>query len=395
MNSHAQEALKHAHGALQSARTDTEGLSEAQREALSKADAELRAATEKLQTEELAETEWVQETLAEAEAEEQSHATTEHLSADMTDLEAKVAAARSEHDEAQQAALDAELEAVRKQLEAQKAGELRQQGYLESIGKMKDELAKMQQHIDTMEDIKHLRTKIGGHVHSISEEESLGKELGELQDLMKNLEVQSAAGEPVSTAAEDALREELRRLRKSIAESIQRQEEAMQASEPLPDFTPVGPPTVPEAAPGAVSGKDFTPLAHEDYQRHPIAPPQGSPGHGAAPVDVDTEMPYGELEPFGREDTAAELTEASIHESDRMVDQIEKAEVAEEKRSVFRALTRLRGAAITSYDGVARSQTGNIDEYNHLHKWRDAHPLHHLADEESDVGHWAFPDNAD
>ena len=29
---------------------------------------------------------------------------------------------------------------------------------------------------------------------------------------------------------------------------------------------------------------------------------------------------------------------------------------------MFRALTRLRGAAITSYDGVARSQTGNIDE---------------------------------
>ena len=54
-------------------------------------------------------------------------------------------------------------------------------------------------------------------------------------------------------------------------------------------------------------------------------------------------------------------------------------------RSVFRALTRLRGAAITSYDGVARSQTGNIDEYNHLHKWRETHPLHHLADEESDV----------
>merc|ERR1719352_1855914 len=82
-------------------------------------------------------------------------------------------------------------------------------------------------------------------------------------------------------------------------------------------------------------------------------------------------------------------------ESDRMVDQIERAEVAEEKRAVFRALTRLRGAAITSYDGIARSQTGNIDEYNHKNKWRDAHPLHHLADEESDVSHWAFPDNAD
>jgi hypothetical protein len=112
-------------------------------------------------------------------------------------------------------------------------------------------------------------------------------------------------------------------------------------------------------------------------------------------IDIDTAMPYGDLEPFGREDTAQELTESSVKESDEMVDQLERAEVAEEKRSVFRALTRLRGAAITSFDGVARSQTGNIDEYNKIHKWRKTHPLHHLADEESDVTKWAFPDNAD
>jgi len=112
-------------------------------------------------------------------------------------------------------------------------------------------------------------------------------------------------------------------------------------------------------------------------------------------IDVDTEMPYGELEPFGREDTAQELTESSIRESDEMVDQLERAEVAEEKRSVFRALTRLRGAAITAFDGVARTQTGNIDEYNKTHKWRKAHPMHHLADEESDISKWAFPDDAD
>merc|ERR1719160_8424 len=112
-------------------------------------------------------------------------------------------------------------------------------------------------------------------------------------------------------------------------------------------------------------------------------------------IDVDTEMPYGELEPFGREDTAQELTEQSVRESDEMVDQLERAEVAEEKRSVFRALTRLRGAAITSYDGIARAQTGNIDEYNKTHKWRKTHPLHHLADEEADISKGAFPDNAD
>lgn len=123
-------------------------------------------------------------------------------------------------------------------------------------------------------------------------------------------------------------------------------------------------------------------------------------GEKAVPIpekgfDIDTAMPYGDLEPFGREDTAQELTEASIKESDEMVDTIEHAEVAEEKRAVFRALTRLRGAAITSFDGVARSQSGMIDEYNKIHKWRPTHPLHHLADEESDVSKWAFPDNAD
>jgi len=121
-------------------------------------------------------------------------------------------------------------------------------------------------------------------------------------------------------------------------------------------------------------------------------PPAAAPSKS---VDIDTEMPYGELEPFGREDTAQELTDQSVQESDEMVDQLERAEVAEEKRAVFRSLTRLRGAAITSFDGIARSQTGNIDEYNHVHKWRQTHPLHHLADEESDVSKWAFPDNAD
>mmetsp|Transcript_37719 Transcript_37719/g.82870 ORF Transcript_37719/g.82870 Transcript_37719/m.82870 type:complete len:447 (+) Transcript_37719:84-1424(+) len=117
--------------------------------------------------------------------------------------------------------------------------------------------------------------------------------------------------------------------------------------------------------------------------------------HTGGDIDIDTAMPYGDLEPFGREDTAQELTEASIHESDEMVDQIERAEVAEEKRATFRALTRLRGAAITSFDGVARSQTGQIDGFNKVHQWRKAHPIQHLANKESDVSKWAFPGNSD
>merc|ERR1719510_341909 len=108
-------------------------------------------------------------------------------------------------------------------------------------------------------------------------------------------------------------------------------------------------------------------------------------------LDVDVQMPYGDLEPFGREDTAQELTESSIRESDAMVDQLERAEVAEEKRAVFRALTRLRGAAITSFDGIARGQTGNIDQFAKANKWREAHPVKHLAQEEADVSKWAFP----
>merc|ERR1719277_2175089 len=119
--------------------------------------------------------------------------------------------------------------------------------------------------------------------------------------------------------------------------------------------------------------------------------PQSPPQRAMAP-EVDMSMPYGELEPFGREDTAQELTESSIRESNAMVDQLEKAEVAEEKRAVFRALTRLRGAAITSYDGIARSQTGNIDDYARNNQWRNVHPVHHLADDEADVSKWAFPD---
>lgn len=112
-------------------------------------------------------------------------------------------------------------------------------------------------------------------------------------------------------------------------------------------------------------------------------------------IDLDAEMPFGTLEPFGREDTAQELTESSIKESDQMVDQIERAQIAEEKRAVFRALTRLRGAAIASFDGVASSQTGNIDNYAQGHRWRNTHPLNHLAAQEADVSEWSFPATSD
>lgn len=134
----------------------------------------------------------------------------------------------------------------------------------------------------------------------------------------------------------------------------------------------------------------------QDSEGDPVAPRAPTPKPSlAGPPDVDAAMPYGDLEPFGREDTAQELTQSSMRESDAMIDQLERAEVAEEKRAVFRALTRLRGAAITSFDGIARSQTGNIEEYSRNNQWRKAHPVRHLADEENDVSRWAFPESSD
>jgi len=107
------------------------------------------------------------------------------------------------------------------------------------------------------------------------------------------------------------------------------------------------------------------------------------------------ELPFSELQPFGRRNVGESLTESSISQSNAMVDQLERAEVAEEKRAVFRSLTRLRGVALSSFDGIARSQTGNIEEYAEHHQWRKSHPVKHLAQEESDVKSWAFPANAD
>merc|ERR1719313_1432795 len=123
----------------------------------------------------------------------------------------------------------------------------------------------------------------------------------------------------------------------------------------------------------------------------------GSPAPAAAtPGGISQKtVPFGQLEAFGREDTAAELTEASIQESNRMIDQIERAVVSETKRSMFRALTRLRGATIASYDGMANAQSANIDNYARQKKWTKTHTLNHLASQEGDVESWAFPNQED
>eukprot|EP00927_Polykrikos_kofoidii_P079523 TRINITY_DN762_c0_g1_i3.p1 TRINITY_DN762_c0_g1~~TRINITY_DN762_c0_g1_i3.p1 ORF type:complete len:151 (+),score=17.96 TRINITY_DN762_c0_g1_i3:151-603(+) len=96
------------------------------------------------------------------------------------------------------------------------------------------------------------------------------------------------------------------------------------------------------------------------------------------------------VSPFGREDTARELQQHAARTQDTLVDAVENAEVAEIKRSVFRALTRLRAAEIKEFDTIARLQAQAIDDFNDKHAYRAENPLGHLHDSEPKVSEDKF-----
>lgn len=91
------------------------------------------------------------------------------------------------------------------------------------------------------------------------------------------------------------------------------------------------------------------------------------------------------IAPFGKEDTARELQSHAARTQDTLVDAIENAEVAEIKRSIFRALTRLRAAEIKEFDTIARLETQAIDEYNDNHHYRKENPLDYIHSSEEAV----------
>eukprot|EP00419_Tripos_fusus_P086595 CAMPEP_0172865498 /NCGR_PEP_ID=MMETSP1075-20121228/81438_1 /TAXON_ID=2916 /ORGANISM="Ceratium fusus, Strain PA161109" /LENGTH=206 /DNA_ID=CAMNT_0013714533 /DNA_START=59 /DNA_END=676 /DNA_ORIENTATION=- len=91
------------------------------------------------------------------------------------------------------------------------------------------------------------------------------------------------------------------------------------------------------------------------------------------------------IAPFGKEDTATELQRHAARTQDTLVDAVENAEVAEIKRSVFRALTRLRAAEIKEFDTIARLETQAIDEYNDNHHYRGENPLEYMHNDEPKV----------
>merc|ERR1719331_2252504 len=189
VHAHAQEALKHAHGALSDARKDTAGLSEGQKDSLKKADSELTAATEKLETEELEQSEWVQDALAENEAKAQSAAATEQLRQQVQELEQRVQAAQAADAVADKEMYERELSKLKKQLAKQLEAEGHEKGTAESLGKMKDELENMERQVDTMQDIKDLKNKIDGHVEDSEEEQAkAAKEEAELKDKLNDLD---------------------------------------------------------------------------------------------------------------------------------------------------------------------------------------------------------------
>jgi hypothetical protein len=99
----------------------------------------------------------------------------------------------------------------------------------------------------------------------------------------------------------------------------------------------------------------------------------------------DLEMNFNKIAPFGKEDTAKELQDRAADTQDTLVDAVENAEVAEIKRAVFRALTRLRAATIKEFDTIARLETQAIDAYNDAHHYRAENPLSHLHEDEAPV----------
>jgi len=114
--------------------------------------------------------------------------------------------------------------------------------------------------------------------------------------------------------------------------------------------------------------------------------------HNKAPEDElakemthDLEMNFNKIAPFGKEDTAKELQDHAAKTQDTLVDAVENAEVAEIKRAVFRALTRLRAATIKEFDTIARLETQAIDAYNDAHHYRAENPLTHLHEDEAPV----------
>ena len=134
-------------------------------------------------------------------------------------------------------------------------------------------------------------------------------------------------------------------------------------------------------------GNEITNQAISELQseEREVQPPGDTSEAGRSSGGAASSGSSSAIAPFGREDTAEELQSHAARTQDTLVDAVENAEVAEIKRSVFRALTRLRAAEIKEFDTIARLETQAIDEYNDGHHYRAENPLEYLHGSEAEV----------
>merc|ERR1719335_1639118 len=99
-----------------------------------------------------------------------------------------------------------------------------------------------------------------------------------------------------------------------------------------------------DAAPAAAAKKEAGAPAKEagaDAKAAGAGKEEAAGAAGAVP-EAPMRGDYAKIAPFGKEDTSKELQDHAARTQDTLVDAVENAEVAEIKRAVFRALTRLR-----------------------------------------------------
>ena len=88
---------------------------------------------------------------------------------------------------------------------------------------------------------------------------------------------------------------------------------------------------------------------------------------------------FNKIAPFGKEDTAKELQDHAAKTQDTLVGAVENAEVAEIKREVIRALTRLPAAPIKEFDITSHLETQAIDAHSDAHHYSGANRGHTRA----------------
>jgi len=212
--------------------------------------------------------------------------------------------------------------------------------------------------------------------------EAAGEEaqaLAELQEaqgrmLRLNRKIQAHAEHEISTGNKAKGQEELAKVKELSMIQAQIQEHLGNVER----FSDMGRRTEPKEQEEALAPMSFLQLAGSSSHR-------GPEDDLAREMTHDLEMNFNKIAPFGKEDTAKELQDHASKTQDTLVDAVENAEVAEIKRAVFRALTRLRAATIKEFDTIARLETQAIDAYNDAHHYRAENPLAHLHEDEAPV----------